>query len=912
MPHLAWFDAAESTRLDLVGGKAANLGAVSQAGFNVPAGFAITTEAYADFLQSGPSERIAELVGAKIDTSDTTALEELSRRVRELVESSAMPATVADAIGEAYARLEPATRVAVRSSATTEDLAGASFAGLHDTILGVQGVDAVLDAVRKCWSSLWTGRAIAYRRERGFADNEALMGVVVQTMVDSESSGVMFTGNPVTEANDEIVINSSWGLGEAIVSSAVNPDQFTVSATNLRIVDRQLADKTVQVVPNEDHTGTIHTEVPAARRREPSLTDDHLKALARLGLAVQEHYDGIPQDIEWAMCGGELFLLQSRPITGVNFAWDHEVDYFHKEEEDPDAIWSRVLADDVWTGAITPLMYSHRGEAWVIDYRDGANPILQDPELASVRVMKYHKGEAYVNVAVERGFMRAAPPFSRPGMAVRLPAELQAEAIAQPFSYWDYAKSLIRAKLVYPSVGTPYGWMRFIDDCVANRIPEAAGPPPEELRELSDDALKRQIRRLTDFEHEYNKALIWPGLFIYVRELMVSLSLMLMKWYDGEHDPMAAFTQLITGTENITRTVREHLSLYEMSRMIVASERLRSDFAARPGQSFFDTLAASEDGRALQAKIDGFLVESGHRGHSDRDIYFPRYNDDPDVLYRALEAHTKSDVDPMIRERENNERRREIIADVETNLRRKPLGALKLEAFRYAFTYVMRFLEYRDDERHFVDRNTYGIRRAYLEVNRRVRERGGLETDRDFWFLSQPELYSVLDGTHNPALIAAKVRGRMRNFEAFDSKEYAPPKFLRGNRPLPSAADAEGDGNLLAGIPTSAGMISGTARVVKELSQIGRVAPGDILIANSTDPGWSPVFAIISGVVVETGGMLSHSSCLAREYGFPAVQVEGAVRLIPDGATITVDGNTGTVTLETEPEPSAEPEPVLA
>jgi phosphohistidine swiveling domain-containing protein len=242
---------------------------------------------------------------------------------------------------------------------------------------------------------------------------------------------------------------------------------------------------------------------------------------------------------------------------------------------------------------------------------------------------------------------------------------------------------------------------------------------------------------------------------------------------------------------------------------------------------------------------------------------------------------------------------------VEQNIRRKPLGALKVQAFRATLAYVLKFQQYRDDERHFIDRSTYSIRRAFLEVNRRLLIRGLVDTDRDFWFLTYGELFDVLSGEANMTLAKAKIAGRMRNFDRFRVKEWSPPKFLTADRgisfdPAPSNTD---DDAVLQGVPTSRGQVTATARIVTDLAQIERVNAGEILIANSTDPGWTPVFAVISGVIVETGGMLSHSSCLAREYGFPAVQLEGALRSIPDGATIELDGDSGRVRI-TAPAPT--------
>jgi pyruvate,water dikinase len=897
MPLVVTFDAPDAQSHNLVGGKARNLGRMTAAGFVVPAGFTVTTEAHSLFLSGGVLEEVLVLAGG-IDYADPDDVRTVSEKIRGVIASSPMSQDIADAIRHAYAALDGEAFVAVRSSGTAEDLSGASFAGLHDTYLDVRGAEDVVTAVKTCWASLFTDRATSYRHDRGFAHAEARMGVVVQRMVSSESSGVLFTGNPLTEANDELVINSSWGLGEAVVQGIVTPDQITVKACNLALIDVQVGHKTVQLVRNPDGKGAVEIDVPEERRGQLSLCDGTIRELARLGLSVQQSYGGLPQDIEWALEGGQLYLLQARPITGVNFAWDCDVDHFQKEDEAPGTVWSRVLADEVWTGAITPLMYSHRAACcWVFAYRDAAGPVLQDTELASARMMKYHKGEAYVNVVAERAMMRWAHPAARPGMAVRLPEDMQSEALAQPFSLWKYAQALLRARVVYGKIGTPNGWMRYLDDCEQNRVQEAEGLPVEELPNLSDPALKRYIQKQSDFEGAYDAALIWPGLLMYVRDAVTALAAMLSQWYDGEAQPMSALSQLMTGTESVTWTMREHVDLYDMSRMLRASETLTRDLAEHRDQAFFDALAETEEGRSLRRKLDEFLAVSGHRGHADRDIYYPRYLDDPGVLYRALEAHAKSDSDPREMHDANNSRRNALAAEIEANLRRKPLGALKAEAFKVVLHYIQRFLEYRDNERHYVDRNTYSIRNACLEVNRRVRERGRLDSDRDFWFLTLQELYTVLDGTYNPELIAAKVLGRMTNFDRFDTREWQPPKFLQNNKTLLTEAALGAGHGALQGIPTSSGIVTGTARVVKQLSQISRVNAGEILVANSTDPGWTPVFAVLAGVIVETGGMLSHSSCLAREYGFPAAQIEGAMHLVPDGATITLDGDTGRVTI---------------
>lgn len=897
MTRIVAFADAQAANHAVTGGKGANLGRMTHAGFEVPPGYVVSASTYIEFVNAaGLQARIMALL-SDADYEDQAALDRVSEKIRALFVAAPMPADMASDIGRAYAALGNEIYVAVRSSGTAEDLAGASFAGLHDTYLDMRGADGVIDAVKRCWGSLWSTRAIRYRKEKGFEQDKVSMAVVVQTMVSSEVSGVMFTGNPLTAATDEIVINASWGLGESVVQGIVNPDQYLVHVGSLRIKERIASNKTVEIIRDpETGKGTIERAVDDARQRKLTLSDQKVQALALLGRRVMEYYDGLPQDIEWAIVGNAVYLLQSRPITGVDFAWDSEVDAWQPEPEDDEIVWARTLADDMWTGAITPLMFSWRGQCWSVDYRKSSVEIIGKEELGKLRFIKYYRGEAYVNTKADHFYIGSALPAARQAMALKLPPDQRAVAVNQPFSYADYLLMLARAALIRPKTGKPYGWMKALDDYYANRVAEAEGLPREQLPMLSDAELKRYVRKQIAFENQYNVDLCWPGLFIYVRDLMTILNLMITHWYDGEN--AYAYTELVAGTPKVTATVREHIQLYDLSRLIRASKTLSEVFVKHEGAAFFEVLKTLPEGAELHAGIVDFLKESGHRGHADRDIYYPRYLDDLGVLYRALEAHVKSEDDPRVREKQNNVRRKEVIADVEANLRAKPFGMLKVEAFKWVLTYVLRFQEHRDDERHFIDRNTYSIRNGFLEMNRRIRERGRLNSDRDFWFLAETELHQVLDGHYNVKLTQAKIEGRMKNFDAFLAREWAPPKFLYKNRPLhvDEAQSSTADGKtVLHGLPTSRGRVTGTARVIKQLSQIGRVNRGEILIANSTDPGWTPVFAVISGVVVETGGLLSHSSCLAREYGFPAAQVEGALHLIPDGATITVDGDSGDV-----------------
>lgn len=321
-----WFEELNKRDVGLVGGKNANLGEMINAGIPVPPGFAVTAYAYKRFIEeTGIASKIYDILRETIkDPKDPTQYEEASRRVRALIESVKMPEDIRSAIVESYRELckrigTDSVFVAVRSSATAEDLPDASFAGQQETYLNVRGEEEVVKYVQKCWSSLFTPRAIFYRTQKGFAHERVLISVAVQKMVNSRSAGVMFTIHPVTGDKDKIVIESVWGLGEAIVSGAVTPDRFIVDKNTFEIVEKEIAEKTVEYVRDPNTGKTVHLEVPVDRRSAPSLTDEEVKYLAMLAKKIEDHY-GHPQDIEFAVDRDlpfpeNIFIVQSRPET---------------------------------------------------------------------------------------------------------------------------------------------------------------------------------------------------------------------------------------------------------------------------------------------------------------------------------------------------------------------------------------------------------------------------------------------------------------------------------------------------------------------------------------------------------------------------------------------------------------------
>jgi rifampicin phosphotransferase len=892
--HVVPLSASEAQDASQTGGKGSKLAELAIAGFPVPGGFVVTTDAYGAFLEAAAlTETIGETLGTA-DFDDADAFDASTASIRAAIVGASLPPAVAEAISGAYLALPADCYVAVRSSGTAEDLAEASFAGLHDTYLDIRGAEAVADAVKRCWASMWTARATHYRHTNEIDQLTARIAVVVQEMVESEVSGVMFTGNPMTDDTDEIVVNANFGLGESVVSGIATPDSWVLSMATLEVKDCVLGAKERSVIRDPDAAhGTTEIEASADRRAAFTLDVDQLADLGALGRKVTAYYGDLPQDIEWAFAGGHFYLLQSRPITGASFAWDSHVDHWQRLPADDRSVWTRTWADEQWTGAITPLFYTWRAEMFTRAYSHCADQ-WGVPEMKSERMFKFHKAEAYFNPALERAIIEHTVfPAFRPGPNVlnHVPPTWHEDILKSPFSVLRYLKMHYRITVAGQPANTPYAFLKTFDNYFYNRVDEAEGLPDATLRRLSDHELVTHVEKVIELEIEFAKDL-WAGYYLYARDAFSLLGWMLANWYTGSN--ALAFGELLAGAARRTATLQENIELLAFADEIRDSAEFRALFDMHEGDAFFAALEGSGPGRDFLERYGVFAEANKHRGQEERDIYFPRRLEEPAMDYRAWQSLLSSDeqLDPEANERRINARREVVLDEVLENVRRKPLGFARVEAIKLVVDWLLKFLIVRDDERYYIDRSTYAAKRAFQEINRRLVERGLVETERDFYFLSRAELYELFGTGQSTRLLKAKIAVRMADFDRFLNREAKLPIYLQGNHPVTLSEEAEGG---LYGVGTSHGTVTGRARVLHSVKEIGRVQKGDILVTNHTDPAWTPVFLVIGGIVLETGGMLAHGSLLAREYGFPAVQIAGATDSIPDGALITVNGDTGVV-----------------
>ncbi|MGV9595671.1 PEP/pyruvate-binding domain-containing protein [Streptosporangium sandarakinum] len=902
-----------------VGGKAANLGVLAAAGFPVPPGVCVTTEAYRRVAAGAGLEEVLAALDAT-PPDDVPALGALATRARELVLRAPVPDDVADAV-----RREARGPVAVRSSATAEDLPDASFAGQQDTYLDVTGADAVLEAVRSCWASLWTDRAVTYRAAHGIDHRSVRLAVVIQEMVRAEAAGVMFTANPVTGRRREAVIDAAPGLGEAVVSGAVNPDRFVVDLATGRITERRPGDRppaarsaaggaprpgTADAGTTAAHDGTTNDGTVGAGTAAtgPCLTDAQVTALAALGGRVEAHY-GAPQDIEWALDGdGTLWLTQSRPVTTLFPIPRH----LPGEEPDGDAgprvYFSINVAQGVYR-PFTPMGASafrllSAGAADLLGFpvrdRVAGAPVLAEAAgrlFADVTgVMRSRAGRAVLprlldvmetrSARVLRG-LAGDPRFSVTRRSVR-PALLRAARVV--------VRHRIPARIAEALVNPPAARRRA--ERLARELPARfASPPgaasPDRLDRVERTLGSRAIRAMPSF-------LPAPATGF----ALLGLARLLL----GDRVRPGELQAVLRGLPHNVTTEMD-LELWRLA------GRIRADGDAAAlllGVPAAELAGRFRDGSLLPAMAEGlrgFLAAYGMRAVAEIDLGVARWSEDPEHVIGVLANYLRLD-DPALAPDVLFARG---AAEAERMIRTLAAraGLLRGPVVRFALGRARSLAGLRELPKFYMVSVLAAMRAELAAVGADLAGRGLLARPDDVFFLTFPEVRKALtvpgpgpvtrpgspavspvDPAGSPAAAVAERRAEA----ARELRRRHLPRVLLsdGTEPEAVASAAPADG-ALTGVPASAGTVTGVARVV--LDPVGaHLTPGEILVCPSTDPGWTPLFLTAGGLVMEMGGANSHGAVVAREYGIPAVVgAARATELIATGRRITVDGTSGTV-----------------
>lgn len=843
-------DSTQAT-LDLVGGKGQALAKLCNLDLPIPTGFHVTTTAYQKFITE---HTLQEAITQALQTNN---IEQASADIRALFAQHNIPTDIQEAIQTAYQQLGQ-TAVAVRSSATAEDLPDMSFAGQQDTYLNIHGADALQQAVRDCWASLWTTRAITYRNRMGIDHAQVSMGVVVQTMVTAVSSGILFTANPTTGARDEMVINASYGLGEAIVGGHVTPDTYIVNRSSGDLTTVQIGTKESQIVADGTH-GILTQPVEETARQQQTLTPAQIKQLMELSQAV-EHFFGLPQDIEWAFDGEQCWLLQSRPITNLPSA-PLTVEW---EPTPPHSSLIRRQVVEHMPGPLSPLF-----DKLYLDGLDSGMDKMLDDFKMDLRLEDFVKRPFFIT-ANGYAYCSADYHFSLDMFKGVLPAyfKMLPDMLRNANRYWEEEKLPHYLAIVKQ-------WQQ-LDLTTAQNAQLWFG-----IQDLSN----------TDARYWYDVSII-VGLAKVTDEMF--------NRFVGSLGDNLSSGLFLRGYDS--QTLHAQLELEAIARQIHQSDSLMQQVKETPTDQLLTTLQAHEDGAAPAEALQTYIGRYGHQIYT-LDFAEPTQGEDATPILMGLKALVDQPKDSRQRQSEIVRQRDALIQETANTL---STGKKKL--FQTLLGWAQKYAPHREDAVFYMGSGWPTLRRLAHELGARFTQQGILATPEQLFYLypSEIETAVITLATQQPTPDYKQLA--QERFELREARKQLHPPGKIPDVPFKfgpidmsifeTQKVNEQTGNIMNGFGVSPGTITAPASVILSPADFANMQPNTILVCPTTTPAWTPLFSHAKGLVTDIGGILAHGSIVAREYGIPAVMGLGnATQRIQNGQLLRLDGNTGEVEL---------------
>jgi pyruvate,water dikinase len=870
--------------LETVGGKALNLSHLVRANFKVPGGFVLSTAAYKSFVDHNDLNQTIHVGLNNVPAEQPAFLEQVSRSIRSAFSAGSMPAEVQRSIEAAYQRLGDKP-LAVRSSATAEDLPELSFAGQQDSYLNVLGAEALTNAVVGCWSSLWTARAIGYRTRNQISHQDAAVAVVIQEMVPSDVSGVLFTANPLSGLRSESVIDSTFGLGEALVSGQVEPDHFVINHQNGEVIERFIGAKQVSTRTLSEGGVEIRGENQTDRT---SLNQTQIDTLVSVGQQIQSLF-GTPQDVEWAMHDDNLYILQSRPVTSLYPL--PELSY------DPLIVWISFGSVQGILGPMTPLG------------RDGIRHVFAGA--AKLFNVDVEPGEISLLVtAGERLWIRISD-FIRHPVGNRLFDNLM--GYVEPS-----ATSILDSLRHEQAFGAGTGRLKFN---TLRRVLSFFGPlliqiignyiKPEEARHRFDAAIEQYVNAIEVPENSDRYEMLGQtidlmrekiqGVFRFVVPQFLPImgpgmgSLTLLTKLAGEREELAL--GITRGLPNNVTTQMD-LTLWAVAVRIKENVSALRQFQALPASELASRFLAGDLPDSIAKPIGGFLIEYGVRGVGEIDIGRKRWREDPTPVFQTLQSYLRisrgSAPDVIFRRGEQSAQ--QAVEELASSVRDQRFGWIKAKLVRAAAFRARIFLGARETPKFMAIRTMGIVREALLRCGWMFVEDGIIEKAEDLAFLHMDELQAL--STREQRDWKVLIEQRRRSYDQEYRRRTVPRVLASDGRAFYEGLGAKSDtGPILSGSPVSPGIVEGTVQIVLDPHEAD-LEPGDILVCPGTDPAWTPLFLAAGGLVTEVGGMMTHGSVVAREYGIPAVVgVHEATTRLQNGQRVRLDGSAGIITL---------------
>jgi pyruvate,water dikinase len=925
----------KTVSLEIIGGKGKSLARMASAGMPVPGGFYLTTSAYKDFVgENNLQEAIINLAKPEI-SGKTISFELASKQIQELIKGAELSNEMTNEIQQAYKALngqKPA--VAVRSSANAEDLPDLSFAGQQDTYLNVHGEEALITAIRDCWASLWTPRAISYRHQMGIKQEIVAMAVVVQLMVPSDVSGILFTANPVTGERSEIIINSSFGLGEAVVGGQVTPDTYVVDKKTLNVKESIIGPKAQKIISSENQ-GTILQDVSETERNKLSLSEKSLKELASVALKIEENFEGVPQDIEWAISDDKLWMLQSRPITNlppqpIEVTW---------EPTPPAKILARRQIIENIPDPVCPLfeeLYLTEGlETSAKGQKRKSFFVGGGPMFVTVNGFAYQRFDFPQVVTIQDEIDKAETE------------EEKEEKIAKIWKEWDdsfeqmikkenpkmeqHDLELFLEELSSEDLNAFNEWAEKANiKNVAHAVtmPESKYPAyvagnkteanEKQIKEWKEKTLPELLATVEEWRKIDYKIASDEDLLRGICELAIAGG---MYWSsNASHtfgiakatdDQLQAFLRenlpdhnftsghFLSGFKSKTLEANEHM--YKITKQIQADKALYELVVTTPPKQMMNALQSYPNSDPLVKAIEEYLKIYGHLGYS-LDFVESLPIEDPSGLLASLKTMvTAKDYNPKKHDVNATQKREESTQKIE-----QLLDGLEYWQFRYRNWFTHRFYFIREEVMFYLTSGWPVLRLLALELGERLVDIGTINIPDDVFYLVTEELTKAINARNEKNAIPEYQQLTSERRELREArKRLHPPGTIpevASNNPGVAFKETQTkndpNSDILRGIPVSPGTITSPASLIKSPAEFEKMQPDSILVCPMTNPAWTPLFAHATGLVTDMGGILGHGSIVAREYGIPAVVGTGTItQRTKHGQKIRVDGDAGIVEL---------------
>ncbi len=850
----------KNAALEQVGGKGASLARLANAGIPVPDGFHVTTAAYQQFVATNHLQPLIAVELAQADPARPASLEKASAAIRQYFLDAEIPGEIATEIVTAYGVLHGnQPPVAVRSSATAEDLPDASFAGQQETYLNIQGSARVLEAVRQCWASLWTARAIGYRMRQRISPESVALAVVVQLLFQAEAAGILFTANPVNGRRNETVVSAAWGLGEAVVGGLVTPDTLTIDRNTHQVINRQIAEKQVMTVCFAD--GTHEVSVPENLRGVAVLSDAAAVELTRLAEKIEPLY-GVPLDIEWAWADGQFTIVQARPITTLPA--EEPAEPVTWTLPNPKAFYARGSLAEHLPNPLTPLFGSLGIRlANQATYELGIEFL--GAEAARDYQYRVMNGYTYLGIVMGLketwGFTKTA--FSQLGNMLGKGTERWREAREQLIE-------VVRKWEAKPVDGlSPSELLAGVNEMILQAVKfytviQAGTLPTASSSEIIFTRVYKLVKRKSDPE---------PTAFLFGFDTLPILS---------------------------------EKSLYDLAMFACDHAELGHCIRTQPSAVLAEALltrkppvgVVAEVWSAWLACVDEHLKNYGHTVYQF-DFAEPTPAETPELLLDAVRMYLEGKgTNPYERQEQAAQKREAATQAVAARLIWPFKGW-----FKKSLKWAQDTVPVREDSLTDLGMAHPQVRRMLAELGRRFAAQGAIHKAEQIYWLEETEVNELVRAMeHGEPLpdLSSRIPERMATYHR-QMRLNAPalmPETSIYARMIPWSKNLREGQKTISGQGTSPGKVTATARVLFGPEDFGQMRPGDVLVAVTTTPAWTPLFTMASAVVTDIGGPLSHSSIVAREFGIPAVMATGvATRLIQSGQVVTVDGAAGTVTL---------------